>query len=64
MLSFLFYFLVSHRGAYAAIKEEVDRVVGSRPICYEDINKFRYIDAALKEALRLHATRAGVHGQV
>lgn len=40
----------------AAIREEVDRVCGAEPIRFEHLAKLEYIDAALKETLRLKST--------
>lgn len=55
LLSFLFYYLMRTPSAYQAIQKEVDTVCGIKPIEFEHLNKLVYIDAALKEALRLRA---------
>lgn len=41
--------------AYQAIRKEVDTVCGDSPIRYEHLQKLHYIDASLKEALRLRS---------
>jgi cytochrome P450/NADPH-cytochrome P450 reductase len=56
MLSFLFHFLLKHPTDAQAIREEVDKVCGSEAVRFEDLNKLEYIDAALKETLRLKST--------
>jgi cytochrome P450/NADPH-cytochrome P450 reductase len=59
LLSFLFHYLLATPRAYHAIREEVDRICGDKPIKFEQIQKLEYVDAALKEALRLKATAPG-----
>lgn len=60
MLSFLFYFLLcKNPDAYQAIRREVDDVCGSEPVKVEQLAKLKYIDAALKECLRLEPTAPG-----
>jgi cytochrome P450/NADPH-cytochrome P450 reductase len=39
-----------------SLRDEVDRVCGSESVRYEHLQKFKYIDAALKETLRLKST--------
>lgn len=39
-----------------AIRAEVDEICGSDSVRYEHLQKFKYIDAALKETLRLKST--------
>ena len=56
MLSFLFHYLLKTPRAYQAIREEVDRVCGDESVQYEHLQQFKYIDAALKETLRLKST--------
>jgi len=56
MLSFLFYYLLRDPRATAAIRKEVDGVCGSGPVKFEHLQKLKYIDAALKETLRLKST--------
>jgi cytochrome P450/NADPH-cytochrome P450 reductase len=56
MLSFLFHYLLRDPRATAAIRKEVDTVCGSEPVKFEHLQKLKYIDAALKETLRLKST--------
>lgn len=42
--------------AYQSIRNEVDEVCGSEPVAFEHLSKLKYIDAALKETLRLQPT--------
>ncbi|KAG8879805.1 hypothetical protein FRB97_001375 [Tulasnella sp. 331] len=56
MLTFLFYYVLSTPRAYQAIRTEVDTVCGREPISLSHLPKLKYIDAALKEALRLNPT--------
>jgi len=58
-LSFLFHYLLATPRAYHAVREEVDRICGDKPIEFEQLQKLEYVDAALKEALRLKATAPG-----
>ena len=45
--------------AYRKAQEEVDTVIGTRSIQYEDLNKLPYINAMLRETLRLQPTAPG-----
>jgi cytochrome P450/NADPH-cytochrome P450 reductase len=56
MLSFLFHYLLSTPRAYQAIRREVDEVCGSGPVELQHLSKLKYLDAALKETLRLQPT--------
>lgn len=56
MLSFLFYRLLQTPRAYQAIRSEVDTVCGNESVKFEHLQKLKYIDAALKETLRLNPT--------
>lgn len=56
MLSFLFYYLIKTPLAYQKIREEVDRVVGRGPVTVEHLSKLPYIEACLRETLRLTPT--------
>ncbi|KAM5348455.1 hypothetical protein ACJ41O_008279 [Fusarium nematophilum] len=52
-LSFAFYNLLKHPEAYEKVQQEVDRVIGRRPITVDDLTKLPYISAVLRETLRL-----------
>ncbi|KAB8293717.1 hypothetical protein EYC80_009202 [Monilinia laxa] len=56
MLSFLFYNLLKNPSAYQAVQREVDEVVGQGPITIDHMSKFPYIEACLRETLRLTPT--------
>lgn len=56
MLSFLFYYLLKNPSAYKKAQEEVDTVIGRRKITVEDLSKLPYINAVMRETLRLKST--------
>ena len=56
MLSFLFHFLLQKPRCAQAIREEVDEICGGEPVEFAHLQKLKYIDAALKETLRLKST--------
>ncbi|RAK95081.1 bifunctional cytochrome P450/NADPH--P450 reductase [Aspergillus ibericus CBS 121593] len=59
MLSFVFYYLLKNAHAYKKAQEEVDRVIGRRKITVDDLSKLPYINAVMRESLRLRPT-AGI----
>lgn len=56
MLSFAFYLLIKNSAAYRTAQQEVDDVCGKGPIKVEHISKLKYLNAVLRETLRLHPT--------
>ncbi|EAW09509.1 bifunctional cytochrome P450/NADPH--P450 reductase [Aspergillus clavatus NRRL 1] len=56
LLSFLFYYLLKNPRAYQKAQEEVDAVIGRRKITVEDLSKLPYINAVMRETLRLRST--------
>lgn len=56
LLSFATYFLVKNPHTLQKAQAEVDSVVGKGPIKYEHMAKLPYIEAVLREALRLNPT--------
>ncbi|KAI3154000.1 hypothetical protein CBS147325_1092 [Penicillium roqueforti] len=56
MLSFLFYYLLKNPSAYRKAQEEVDNVIGKRKITVDDMSKLPYINAVMRETLRLKPT--------
>jgi cytochrome P450/NADPH-cytochrome P450 reductase len=56
MLSFLFHFLLQSPASLQKVRQEVDRVCGDKPVRFEQLQKLEYVDAALKETLRLKST--------
>jgi cytochrome P450/NADPH-cytochrome P450 reductase len=59
LLSFLWYYMLKSPEAYRKAQEEVDKVIGTRSIQYEDLSKLPYINAMLRETLRLQPTAPG-----
>ena len=55
-MSFLFYHLLKNPAAYQAAQREVDQVIGRGTITVEHMSKLPYIEACLRETLRLNPT--------
>ncbi|KAF4306958.1 Cytochrome P450 [Botryosphaeria dothidea] len=56
LLSFTFFYLLKNPQSYAKAQQEVDSVIGQNPITVEHLSKLPYINAVLREALRLNPT--------
>lgn len=56
LLSFTTYFLLKNPEALQKAQQEVDQVVGRRPITFKDMSNLPYIEACLRESLRLWPT--------
>ena len=56
MLSFLFYSLLENPRAYSKLQEEIDTVVGKSTVTFEHMSKLPYLEACLRETLRLYPT--------
>jgi cytochrome P450/NADPH-cytochrome P450 reductase len=56
LLSFTFYYLLKSPAAYESAQSEVDRVVGKGPINVDHLTKLPYLNAVLRESLRLQPT--------
>lgn len=56
MLSFMFYYLLKTPSAYQKLQEEVDRVLERRKVTVDDLSKFPYLTAVMRETLRLKPT--------
>ncbi|CAL3969579.1 unnamed protein product [Diplocarpon coronariae] len=56
LLSFLFYFLLKNPAAYQAAQRQVDEVIGRGAITVEHMSRLPYIEACLRETLRLTPT--------
>ncbi|PHH78447.1 hypothetical protein CDD80_6854 [Ophiocordyceps camponoti-rufipedis] len=56
LLSFLFYELLQSPEALKEATKEVDNVIGTAPVTVEHMSKLPYIEACLRETLRLHPT--------
>ncbi|PGH21395.1 hypothetical protein AJ80_03312 [Polytolypa hystricis UAMH7299] len=52
-LSFIYYYLCSNPEALRKAQQEVDEVVGEKVVSYDMLQKLKYLDAVMKEALRL-----------
>jgi cytochrome P450/NADPH-cytochrome P450 reductase len=60
LLSFAFYYLLKHPEAYKKAQQEVDEVIGRKPITVEHMNKVPYLNAILRETLRLKPTAPSI----
>jgi cytochrome P450/NADPH-cytochrome P450 reductase len=60
LLAFVFYLLIKNPDAMKLARKEVDDVVGTGPITSQHLNKLPYIEAALKETLRLYPTAPAI----
>lgn len=56
LLSFAFLNLLQNPSAYFNAQREVDEVLGRGPCKVQDLSKFKYLDAVLRETLRLTPT--------
>ena len=56
LLSFLFYSLLENPRAYSKLQEEIDTVVGNSAVTFEHMSKLPYLEACLRETLRLYPT--------
>ncbi|KAK1543827.1 bifunctional P-450/NADPH-P450 reductase [Colletotrichum paranaense] len=56
MLSFAFFELLRQPAAYRKAQQEVDDVIGQAPITIDHLSKLPYLNAVLRETLRLCAT--------
>jgi cytochrome P450/NADPH-cytochrome P450 reductase len=60
LLSFTFYYLLKNPQAYEKAQQEVDDVIGKGPITVDHLTKLPYLNAVLREALRLQPTAPSV----
>lgn len=60
LLSFTFYYLLKTPHAFQKAREEVERVVGDGSIRVEHLSKLQYINAILRESLRLMPTAPAI----
>lgn len=56
LLSFTFYYLLKNPAAYEAAQQEVDTVIGNGPITVDHLTKLPYLNAVLRESIRLSPT--------
>jgi len=59
-LSFVFYFLLTNIESLKVARDEVERVIGTDDINASHLSKLPYIDAVLREALRLYPTAPAI----
>lgn len=59
LLSFAFYFLLKNPETYFKAQQEVDRVVGQAKLAPEHLKDLRYLNAVLRETLRIYPTAPG-----
>ncbi|KAF2995803.1 hypothetical protein E8E13_000542 [Curvularia kusanoi] len=60
LLSFTWFYLLKNPAAYEAAQQEVDRVIGTGPITIDHLTKLPYINAVLRESLRLSPTAPAI----
>ena len=60
LLSFTFYYLLKNAVAYDKAQQEVDNVIGKGPVTVEHISKLPYLNAVLRESLRLSPTAPSI----
>ncbi|KAK2880177.1 hypothetical protein FQN49_000496 [Arthroderma sp. PD_2] len=63
LLSFLFYYLLKHPSAYQMAQRQVDEVVGRGPITVDHMSKLPYIEACMRETLRLTPSAIAIQVQ-
>lgn len=56
LLSFLFYALLENPQVYTKLQEEIDTVIGKASVTFEHMSKLPYLEACLRETLRLYPT--------
>jgi cytochrome P450/NADPH-cytochrome P450 reductase len=56
LLSFLFYCLLDNPRVYSKLQEEIDTVIGKSTVTFEHMSKLPYLEACLRETLRLYPT--------
>ncbi|KAM3420831.1 Bifunctional cytochrome P450/NADPH--P450 reductase [Cercospora zeina] len=59
LLSFTIYYLLKNPEALHKAQQEIDTVIGSAPVEFKHMSKLPYIEAVLREALRLTPTAPG-----
>lgn len=56
--------MLKNKDAYAKARKEIDDVLGKRPIDPSDIKHLKYLNACLREALRLSPTATAISKQI
>ena len=60
LLSFTFYYLLKNPSAYKKAQSEVDEVIGKSPITVDHLTKLPYLNAVLRESIRLQPTAPAI----
>jgi cytochrome P450/NADPH-cytochrome P450 reductase len=60
LLSFTFYYLLKNPAAYEKAQQEVDNVIGKGPITVDHLSKVPFLNAVLRESLRLSPTAPSI----
>lgn len=60
LLFFTFYHLLKKKQLYFNAQQEVDKVIGTGSIEFSHLNKLKYLDACLRESLRLCPTAPAI----
>lgn len=59
LLSFAFYYMLAHPETMEKARQEVDQVTQGSPVTVEHLSRLPYLNAVLKETLRLQPTAPG-----
>lgn len=59
LISYAIYFLSQNPGALQKARDEIDAVVGDSSIAHHHLQKLHYVEACLRESIRLSATAPG-----
>lgn len=60
LLSFTFYYLLKSPAAYEKAQQEVDHIIGKGPITVEQLSELPYLNAVLRESIRLSPTAPSI----
>ncbi|KAF8217433.1 fatty acid hydroxylase [Mycena galopus ATCC 62051] len=56
MMTFMVYFLLKNPEKMRKLRAEIDEVLGDRPVQYDDLAKLPYLNAVMRETLRITST--------
>ncbi|KAJ3826077.1 fatty acid hydroxylase [Lentinula raphanica] len=56
LMSFMTYYLIKHPETMRKLQTEIDEVLGGQPVQYQDLSKMPYLNAVIRETLRLAPT--------
>ncbi|KAE9393363.1 cytochrome P450 [Gymnopus androsaceus JB14] len=56
MMSFMTYYLIKNPETMRKLQTEIDEVLGGEPVQYQDLSKMVYLNAVMRETLRLAPT--------